>query len=62
MSKSTGTDARVQVAVRARPLNQREVEISFDYARLISLFLFTQLDRFKIADNHSHSRFTDPSQ
>lgn len=26
MSKSNGTEARVQVAVRARPLNQREVK------------------------------------
>jgi hypothetical protein len=26
MAKSNGTEARVQVAVRARPLNQREVE------------------------------------
>lgn len=27
MSKSNGTDARVQVAVRARPLNQREIDL-----------------------------------
>ncbi len=25
MAKSNGTEARVQVAIRARPLNQREV-------------------------------------
>jgi hypothetical protein len=28
MTKSNGTEARVQVAVRARPLNQREVFFS----------------------------------
>lgn len=26
MTKTNGTEARVQVAVRARPLNQREVK------------------------------------
>lgn len=26
MTKSNGTEARVQVAIRARPLNQREVK------------------------------------
>jgi len=34
MAKSNGTEARVQVAVRARPLNQREVE---DFEFLIDI-------------------------
>lgn len=40
MAKSNGTEARVQVAVRARPLNQREVEnfALLNHMNLINLF------------------------
>ncbi len=38
MTKSNGTEARVQVAVRARPLNQREVK------RICSFFLIKFLN------------------
>jgi len=42
MAKSNGTEARVQVAVRARPLNQREVEnfALLNHMNLINLFFF----------------------
>ena len=34
MAKSNGTEARVQVAVRARPLNQREVRHPHEFERI----------------------------
>lgn len=38
MAETNGTEAHVQVAVRARPLNQREVKIYCCFKNLILLF------------------------
>jgi hypothetical protein len=42
-AKSNGTEARVQVAIRARPLNQREV-IFHEFILILFMFFYYRLD------------------
>lgn len=50
MAKSNGTEARVQVAVRARPLNQREVTKE---KKTLSCFVYIliQTSNFRLISN-----------
>lgn len=61
MSKGTNpTEARVQVAIRARPLNQREVTF-LSLRSLPPSLNFDPLDRFEIARDRHDSWLTDSS-